>query len=652
VIRLDIRSRMLAAALLPVVIVSMLLAAAFSLAWSDDLQQAHQLRLRSVARQLAMASEYGLFSANQTQLQAVVHGALREPDVRGVVVLDKQGKIMAQAGEVISINSLRIGIGEKQVFDEQGRLDTLSQPVLANRLSLDDLYEETATGASSFPVPVGQVVVVFSRQALEAHKQRTLILAGLISLVGIAFGVLLAIGLSRGVVRPMLQMSGLIERIGRGEFSAASESHIGNLNEDDPLGELQMTLRKMAARLAHARDDLEQQVAVATQAMREKKEEAELATQAKTRFLAAASHDLRQPTHALGMFVARLAQLPHDAQTGELIRNLQASVLAMQSLLDSLLDLSRLEANAVSVKCQAFALSGLMTQLGLDLAQSASDKGLRLRIRTTDLYVLSDAHLVYRILLNLVGNALRYTQRGGVLVACRVVNGGKHVAIQVWDTGIGISPEHQQDVFKEFYQVGNAGRDRNLGLGLGLNIVHRTAELLGHPLELRSRPGVGSRFSLTLPVVDAVPQAATVPTANPEPQDDLMGVSVWVVEDDELVRDALVGLLKAWGMNVFAAQDVQGALTFCLQGMRPDLILSDYRLQQGQNGIAVIERLRLQLNSPIPACLMSGNTDADLMAAAQVAALTLLHKPVRPAKLRSLLRRLLMKNQPGEEDLR
>jgi signal transduction histidine kinase/CheY-like chemotaxis protein len=432
----------------------------------------------------------------------------------------------------------------------------------------------------------------------------------------------------------------------------ASAVPVGRAGFGDPLIDLQTTLQLMATRLAHAREDLEMQVATATQTIREKMEEAERATLAKSRFLAAASHDLRQPTHALGLFVSRLAQLSHDEQTRALVVNLQTSVAAMQNLLDSLLDVSRLEANAVQVSCQPFGLSALMQQLQHDMGHIAQDKGLELRIRPTSLLVVSDATLVYRMLLNLVGNAVRYTARGSVLVACRVVDAGKSVQIQVWDTGIGIAPVHQQEVFKEFYQVGNSGRDRNKGLGLGLSIVQRIAGLLGHPVGLTSQLGRGSRFTLTLPLANGLALEQQVLATSQLPQDDLQGVRVWVIEDDELVRTALVALLTGWGMRVRAAQDSHEAGQLVLQGHVPDVILSDYRLQQDLNGIEVIQQLRLDLGSQVPSCLISGNTDAALMAAAKVAELTLLYKPVRPAKLRNLLRRLLMKNQTLEDDLR
>ena len=649
--RFDIRARMLLAALLPVAMVSVLLAVVFLLVRFDDMQESYQQRTRSVARQLALASEYGLFSANQTQLQAVVRGALREPDVRRVAVLDGRGQILAIAGDDTGPQALAYGAQEDQVFDARRRLDTLAQPVFATGIKLDDLYQEATSRPDGMPAQLGQVLVTFSREAVDARRQSMLLLGGLISLMGLIFGVVLAAGLSRGVIRPILRVTDMIERIGRGDFLAAADVTHSAVGRGDPMRELQENLRKMAERLGHAREDLEQQISTATQALREKKEEAEQATQAKSRFLAAASHDLRQPTHALGMFVTRLAQLPHDEQTRQLIGNLELSVRAMQNLLDGLLDISRLEALAVQVKLAPFPLSGLLAQLRQDLAQTAHDKGLQLRIRESAVWVMSDAALLYRILLNLVGNALRYTDHGGVLVACRLVDAGTQVQIQVWDSGIGIAPEHQQDVFKEFYQVGNPARDRNKGLGLGLSIVQRTAGLLNHTLALVSRPGIGTRFAITLPKVAPATEHVDALHSEHEQQDELQGTELLVIEDDALVRSALVGLLGGWGIRVHEAQGMAAAQQWVQRGLKPALILSDYRLQDGQNGIDVVLQLRGELRYAVPACLMSGDTDANLMGAAQAAGLTLLHKPVRPAKLRNLLRRLLA-GQPVEEDLR
>lgn len=641
--RLDIHARMLLAALLPLGLVSTLLAGWFLMARFEDMQESYQQRIRSVARQISLASEYGLFSVNQVQLQALTQGAMREPDVRYVAVLDVQGNILASAGDLSGKKVLVVGPQEFLKFDRPRRVDILGQPVFATGIDIDDPFLENAPRNDGLPTQLGQVVIEFSRHSVDERKRQMLKISGGIGVVGLVFGMLLAMYLSRGVMRPIMRVTHLIERIGKGDFAVEKEISEA-LDGADPLHGLQRNLQQMAFRLAWARQDLETQVALATQALREKKDEAERANQAKSRFLAAASHDLRQPIHALGMFVTRLAQLPHDAQTHQLIGNLEASVRAMQNLLDGLLDISRLDAQAVQVKRRPFPVSHLFSQLMQDLSQTALDRGLSMRIRPSDLWVLSDATLVYRMLLNLVSNALRYTDRGGVLVAARSILGGTHVSLEVWDTGIGIAEEHQNAVFTEFFQVANAARDRAKGLGLGLNICQRTADLLGHPLKLTSRLHHGTRFTLVLPVVKALADDGAQQAADPVIADDFSGAMALVIEDDVLVRSALVGLLEGWGLRVVEAQGMAQARQKVLSGAVPQLIISDYRLPDGMDGIAGVRMLRTLLGSRVPACLMSGDTDPDLMHAAQDANLTLLHKPVRPAKLRSLLRRLLHPN--------
>ncbi len=367
---------------------------------------------------------------------------------------------------------------------------------------------------------------------------------------------------------------------------------------------------------------------------------AEDASRAKSRFLAAASHDLRQPTHALGMFVARLGQLEHNTETSHLIERLDTSVQVMRDLLDALLDISRLDAGAVLVNLQAFMLSEVFEQLKTELALVAAEKGLSLRVRPCNAWVLSDPVQLRRILLNLLSNALRYTRAGNVLLACRVKDGGHSAWIEVWDTGIGIAPEHQAEVFREFYQVDNLARERSKGLGLGLNIVQRTARLLGHRLELCSRPGQGSRFRIEVPLTAPAKKTDRRGPGRDQSSNDLVGLLVHVIEDDTLARAGLVNLLLSWGASVAEAPNLAVALDQLREGLQPDLIVSDYRLPDKQNGIEAVRRLRLSAQKEIPACLISGDTDPELILAAKEVGLTLMHKPVRPAKLRSLIGRL------------
>jgi len=632
---LDIRARMLLAALLPVTLVAVLLSSVFLAGRYADLDEAHQQRARSLVRQLASASEYGLFSANTSSLQSIAAGALRESDVRSVLILDAQGQTLAVAGWTGQVVLPALGTQEQHWVDARTGHDLLVQPVSPSQLQLDDLFEGRGRADVADVPPLGHVVMEVSRAGVVSRSQDMLAIGLAVTLGGLLFGGVLAVRIGRGVIRPILRVSRMIERIGAGELSVR-----GEVRPDDPLRDLQQGLNQMAEHLQQGRDELERRVVLATAELRSKKEEAETATRAKSRFLAAASHDLRQPIHALGMFVARLAQLPHDRETRHLIANLEASVRAMQDLLDALLDISRLDADAVRVQLQPVPLAPLFEQLRGALMPVATDKGLRLRVRDSALWVQSDPTLLHRILLNLVSNALRYTGHGGVLVGCRRSRGGSHLWLEVWDTGVGIPAEHQQDIFREFYQIGNPERDRSKGLGLGLNIVDRTARLLGHELKLCSVPGHGTRFRLELPLAPAGDLQALMAAEQPQQLDDVRGLRILVIEDDRQSAQALRGLLDSWGCVVAVVEGLQGALTVVDGGFVPDLVLSDFRLRAGESGMQTLQTLRTQLERPLPACLMSGDTDPELIQACRDAGLPLLHKPVRPAKLRTLIRRL------------
>ncbi|MDP1530977.1 MAG: hypothetical protein Q8M05_16500 [Rhodoferax sp.] len=266
----DIRVRMLVAALLPVSLLSVLLSAVFLMARFEDISAAHQLRTRSVARQLALASEFGLFAGNKQQLQALARGALRESDVRWVAIVSPQGETLASAGVAGGNDFPPYSEVETHQVDARGLIDMLTQPVVASGIQLDDLYEDVNQVIPGKAAPLGQVVVKFSRQAVVEQQQSILLLGGLISALGLLFGLVLAVRLSGGVIRPMMRVSHLIERIGNGDFAAAAQTQ-AQTPPQDPLHDLQKNLIQMADRLAGARQELEHQVSTVTQALREKK---------------------------------------------------------------------------------------------------------------------------------------------------------------------------------------------------------------------------------------------------------------------------------------------------------------------------------------------------------------------------------------------
>jgi signal transduction histidine kinase/ActR/RegA family two-component response regulator len=394
----------------------------------------------------------------------------------------------------------------------------------------------------------------------------------------------------------------------------------------------------VAAAFNHVRSRYEAQ-------MQQRQDEAVAAYQAKSRFLAAASHDLRQPAHALGMFVARLAALPQDPQTRLLVAGVEASVRALQDMLDSFFDYSRLDAPSMQVKPQDFAVEQLFAQLRTGFAEMSAAKGLRLRIRPSQRWLHSDPVLLQRVLLNLLNNAVQHTRQGSILVACRPCQDPTKARIEVWDSGIGIAPEHQELVFDEFFQVDNRERDRTKGLGLGLSIVQRSCQLLGHPLTMSSRIGGGTRFVLTVqqvarPVVAADAVGGEVLVADMPQSAELTGLRVFLIEDDALGSQALRGLLESWGCRVAVADGAASAGELLQPGETPDFVVSDYRLRGGQDGIEAIALLRQATGrADLPACVISGDTDAAVRERVQAAGLVLLQKPVRAGKLRSVLRR-------------
>lgn len=371
-------------------------------------------------------------------------------------------------------------------------------------------------------------------------------------------------------------------------------------------------------------------------ALRVQKDAAEAASLAKTRFLAAASHDLRQPVHALGLFVGALRGNHLAPEPARLVDLIEDSVNAMDGLFSALLDISRLDAGVVAPDWKCFPLQDLLDRLQRDYAAEAAEKSLSLRVRPCAATVRSDPVLLERILRNLISNAIRYTDSGGVLVGCR--DAGSGLRIEVWDTGPGIPPEQAERIFEEFFQLHNPERDRSQGLGLGLAIVRRLAVLLDHALTMRSRPGRGSVFSITVPRAQA---AISAPAASA-----FVGARhglIFVVDDEPAIQEGMRSLLAGWGHSVLCASsgdDMLSRAAACPQ--RPDVIICDYRLRGDETGLQVIERLRAEYNDDVPALLVTGDTAPDRLAEAVGSGLLLLHKPVANSRLRAAVNNLLI----------
>jgi len=373
------------------------------------------------------------------------------------------------------------------------------------------------------------------------------------------------------------------------------------------------------------------------QSLKVQKEIAERANVAKSNFLAAASHDLRQPVHAVGLFVGALRSVAMPSEGLRLVEQIETSISAMDTLFSAILDISRLDAGVVDVHPKPFSIQPLLDRICLDHAEEASAKGVRLISVPSAALVHTDPVLIERILRNLVSNAVRYTERGRVVVGCRR---GSALRIEVWDTGPGIPPDQQERIFQEYFQLGNPERDRAKGLGLGLAIVRRLTMLLGCELLLRSELGRGSCFSIAVPLADDADEALG---DNDEASAIMFGRGLVLVIDDEVaIREAMAALLTGWGHQVVTAGSGAEVLARVVEGVaRPELIICDYRLRAGETGIEVIESLRSEYNATIPAMLITGDTAPDRLAEARASGLLLLHKPVPNGKLRAAVAHLM-----------
>ena len=384
-----------------------------------------------------------------------------------------------------------------------------------------------------------------------------------------------------------------------------------------------------------------QQAQASAEAARHEAERAQLAAVAanlaKSKFLAAASHDLRQPIHAQGLFLEVLAGTPLTVFQVEVLASARVASRASAEMLNTLLDFSRIEAGVVKPYRQPFAMQTVLHKIENDLAPLADAKSLAYRSPETAAVVDGDAALIAMILRNLISNAIRYTEHGGVLIACRRRSG--MLVVEVRDTGIGIAPEHQEEVFREFHQLGNPERDQRKGLGLGLAIAQGLANVCGHPLSLSSRLGRGSVFRLTLPLTSVAAVQEVQMPASEHGAPELQGVRVLVLDDDEAVRAGMAQLLRSWGCVCEAAETI-GAAEALARQHRPSVFITDYRLREEQTGTAAIAVLRALLGPELPALMITGDTEPTRLREAIASGVPLLHKPVLPEQLLQALLKL------------
>ncbi|OMH30027.1 NahK/ErcS family hybrid sensor histidine kinase/response regulator [Motiliproteus sp. MSK22-1] len=371
--------------------------------------------------------------------------------------------------------------------------------------------------------------------------------------------------------------------------------------------------------------------------LRQAKAEAEAANLGKTRFLAAASHDLLQPLNAARLFASALGQQAHSEATSELVTNLDGSLKAAEELLVTLLDISKLDAGALEPNFSHFKISNLLSTLQAEFTALANEKSLKFHSVNCHAVVHSDQQLLRRVLQNFLSNAIRYTQSGKILLGCRYQ--GKKLRIEVWDTGVGIPESKIKEVFEEFRRIDNPRHSQVKGLGLGLAITDRISRMLKHPLKVRSWPGKGTVFSIEVPFGDPslVVQRKQTKEGNKR-SSNLAGIKVLCIDNEPNILEGMSALLKGWSCETLTALGEEDALKQCQENSYlPDLILADYHLSDTKTGIMALKSLFRLWNKAIPAIVITADRTDEVQEEVRIAGAQMLHKPMKPAALRAMM---------------
>lgn len=369
------------------------------------------------------------------------------------------------------------------------------------------------------------------------------------------------------------------------------------------------------------------------------KHEVDVASRAKSRFFASASHDLRQPLHALSLLLGSLQDKVTQPNAQPALRQMEAAIDSLESLFSDVLDVARLEGGKVDVRVAAISSRRMLRRLELEFTAIAAAKGLRLSVRGPEVFLETDEMLLKRILTNLISNAIKYTDRGGVLIACRPSKRHGTASLQVFDTGVGMPAAELGHIFEDFYQVQPSRSGQREGVGLGLGIVRRLADLLHHPIEVRSCPGRGSVFTLRVPLSQQAPGPQAQAETAVATRLSLSGRSILVVDDEQVVVDAMATLLGDWGAKVLSATSsaqLQGVLRALAAA--PDFLIVDYQFEPSCTGEDVIRAVRENFGWAVPAAVMTGNVTLVPERVARSGRVHIFAKPVSPAKLRALLR--------------
>lgn len=602
--------RLALVALVPTLVTATLLVALLTQHQLTSLRGMAQITADAIATQAASVSTTALRDMQRRELVRIAESIGDLPHVARV-------QIRAADGEILADNLGRSGGG--------------------NAETLTVVRDVVDTEQPGRPV-LGSVMVDVSLNDAIAAQQASLRNA----LVALALSVLVAgvIGwqAARWISAPLRGLVSAVHQLGRGDRRVEVE-----VTDQTEIGELQRGFNSAALALFDVQRSMEKEIEHATVELARKNAALEAASVAKARFLAAASHDLRQPLYALTLFSSSLAEDERDPVRLDRIAHIQECVEALDHLFSELLDLSRLETGAMQIEITEFPLDHVLEEVSRNFRMIAEQHGLRLIMRATDVWVRSDRTMLARILNNLVSNALRYTHKGGVLVVARRRGDGA-VRLDVWDTGTGIAPEHQARVFDEFYRVechSNHEHDTGprRGLGLGLATVQRLAELLDTQVQLKSTLGRGSVFTFHLP---QVPAQQVPHSGDEEAPLDVSGMRVLVIDDEPAILSGIRYLLRSWGCEVAVAEDRTQALLAAEEWPTPpDIVISDLRLRDGESGLDVLAALDQHYlrdgNTPFSRLLITGETRSDRLREIMAARIPVLYKPVSPEQLREAM---------------
>ena len=565
-------------------------------------------------------------------------------------IVDKTNRLIAHPDEMLVLKQSSLNYGPLP----DGSRDSLS-------IGTDFAGQRVVMASEWIDRPPWRVVVEQPISEAFAPVYAALWSTGALILMAILGSLIAGLIIAGRLARPLSLLRDGVARIAQGDLETRLAVKTG-----DEIEQVADEFNRMAGSLDEARSHLETKVADRTAALQatthtvqrqadelaqlnsalseslddaqRRKDDAERANAAKTRFLAVASHDLRQPMHAVSLLVGLLSEKLQYPEVRELVGKIQGSVESMEGLFDSLLDISKLDAGAVQPNWEEFSIETLLERVNRSFAPIAQQKGIEFVVDSSNALVRSDAALLERIVCNLVSNAIRYTVTGRVTLRCEVT--ADVLALLVEDTGIGIPPEFQDRIFDEFFQISSSTRDRSKGLGLGLSIVKRCADLLGHELSLQSGPG-GSQLRIGVPFRGTMSDCGVTSAPAHEVSERLSSAFVVVLDDDTDSRFAAEAIYRQWGCRVLALESVEQALDALKQHLRsPDLIISDFQLSEAWNGIRAVEALRLQAECLIPAIILTGEVSA-LQLIDLDSSFVVMQKPAGSGRLKETSERLL-----------